>query len=146
MSLPIDLAVALMRKAANDLVAGDLVLASGRALDTVCFHAQQAVEKSLKAILTYHNVDYPRRHDLEELLHMVAQVAPRIEQVASKISPLTPYAVMARYATEFDPDLDVASQALQAAEDVFRFSLELLGLEDQVPPDWFLESDADSVP
>lgn len=35
---------------------------------TICFHAQQAVEKFLKAFLVYHNVDFPRTHDVDFLL------------------------------------------------------------------------------
>src|SRR5512133_1327245 len=35
---------------------------------TICFHAQQAVEKYLKAFLVYHNVDFPRTHDVDFLL------------------------------------------------------------------------------
>jgi hypothetical protein len=34
-----DHAQALLRKAINDLVAGGATLATGQALDTVCFHA-----------------------------------------------------------------------------------------------------------
>ena len=35
---------------------------------TICFHAQQAVEKYLKAFLVHHNIDFPRTHDLDFLL------------------------------------------------------------------------------
>ena len=35
---------------------------------TICFHAQQAVEKYLKAFLAYHNVDFPRTHDVDFLI------------------------------------------------------------------------------
>ena len=35
--------------------------------DGACFHAQQCAEKYLKALLTYHAIDFPRTHDLTEL-------------------------------------------------------------------------------
>ncbi len=35
---------------------------------SICFHAQQASEKFLKAFLAYHDVDFPRTHDLDFLL------------------------------------------------------------------------------
>jgi len=38
MKSPLDLARALLQKAANDLVAAQATLATGEALDTVCFH------------------------------------------------------------------------------------------------------------
>ncbi|HBE42284.1 MAG TPA: hypothetical protein DDW27_13955 [Bacteroidales bacterium] len=34
---------------------------------TICFHAQQAVEKFLKAFLVFHNIDFPKTHDLDYL-------------------------------------------------------------------------------
>jgi HEPN domain-containing protein len=36
--------------------------------EQVCFHAQQAVEKALKAVLLARQVDFPLTHDLEVLL------------------------------------------------------------------------------
>ena len=35
---------------------------------TICFHAQQAVEKYLKAFLIFHDVDFPRTHDVSALV------------------------------------------------------------------------------
>ena len=35
---------------------------------TICFHAQQATEKFLKVFLVYHNVDFPRTHDVDYLI------------------------------------------------------------------------------
>ncbi len=36
--------------------------------DTVCFHAQQAVEKYLKALLIWHGKAFPRTHDIRVIL------------------------------------------------------------------------------
>lgn len=36
--------------------------------EQICFHAQQAVEKSLKAVLLFRRIDFPFTHDLEELI------------------------------------------------------------------------------
>ena len=68
---PSDHARALLKKAANDLTAARATLSTGQALDTVCFHGQQCVEKSLKAVLALHEVVYPWRHDLGELLELI---------------------------------------------------------------------------
>ena len=64
MKTPRDHAAALMLKASHDLIAARAILAAGDAFDTACFHAQQAVEKGLKAVLALHEIEYPRRHDL----------------------------------------------------------------------------------
>ncbi len=78
MKSPRDHALALLKKAANDLVAARATLATGEALDTVSFHAQQAVEKSLKSILALWEVEYPWRHDLGELLELVKPLVPEV--------------------------------------------------------------------
>ena len=36
--------------------------------EQICFHAQQTVEKALKAVLLFYKIDFPFTHDLEELL------------------------------------------------------------------------------
>jgi HEPN domain-containing protein len=35
---------------------------------SICYHAQQAVEKFLKAYLVFQNIDFPKTHDLDFLL------------------------------------------------------------------------------
>mgnify|MGYP000307964815 CR=1 FL=1 len=40
----------------------------GNYTSTICFHAQQAVEKYLKAFLILHDIDFPRTHDVDYLL------------------------------------------------------------------------------
>ena len=37
----------------------------------IVFHAQQAIEKALKAVLVEHEVDFPRTHDLEQLVEVI---------------------------------------------------------------------------
>ena len=78
MKSPRDHALALLKKAANDLVDARATVTTGKALDTVCFHSQQAVEKSLKAVLALQDVEYPWRHDLGELLELVKPLAPEV--------------------------------------------------------------------
>jgi HEPN domain-containing protein len=57
------------------------------------FHAQQAVEKALKAWLTLVGVEYPRTHDLEELLELLEEHAEPILEAFY----LTDFAVQFRY-------------------------------------------------
>lgn len=93
MKAPSDHARALLKKAANDLIAAEAILDTELALDTVCFHAQQAVEKSLKAILAAHDVSYPWRHDLGELLSLVKPRAPEIAPLEDRILRMAPYPI-----------------------------------------------------
>jgi len=53
MSDPTDLARGWLRKADSDLATASHVVAGDGPYDTACYHAQQAMEKSLKALLAY---------------------------------------------------------------------------------------------
>ena len=41
--------------------------------DAVCFHTQQAAEKSMKAVLQEHGMSIPRIHSLADLLALIAK-------------------------------------------------------------------------
>ncbi|MCX7004787.1 MAG: HEPN domain-containing protein [bacterium] len=70
----------------------------------VGFHAQQAVEKALKAILSMHAIIYPKTHDLDELGAMVRQHVPTALTIVDEILALTEYAVQYRY--DFFPEVE----------------------------------------
>jgi HEPN domain-containing protein len=61
------------------------------------FHAQQAVEMALKAWLTLVGVEYPRTHDLEELLELLEEHAEPILEAFYDLVDLTDFAVQFRY-------------------------------------------------
>jgi HEPN domain-containing protein len=54
-------------KAENDITNATHTLKLGKdcPTDTVCFHAQQGVEKYLKALLVLERIDFPKTHDIE---------------------------------------------------------------------------------
>ena len=116
MKTPIDHAAGLMKKASNDLLAARAIFSTGAAMDMVCFHAQQAAEKSLKALLAVHDVEYAWRHDLGELMRQAASVWPEIAEYEPRLADLTPYAVSIRYDAEFEPSVLQAAEALETAE------------------------------
>ncbi len=61
------------------------------------FHAQQAAEKFLKAILVWHQIEFPKTHDVAELLDLVADVDASLAIALQNVITLNPYAVEARY-------------------------------------------------
>jgi HEPN domain-containing protein len=65
--------------------------------NAVCFHAQQCVEKYLKALLQESEIPFSRTHDLEALLELCLPVAPAVEQLRKELQWLTVFAVEARY-------------------------------------------------
>jgi HEPN domain-containing protein len=91
--------------------------------EQICFHAQQAVEKALKAVLIFHGVDFPLTHDLRELVETLVVAEGQLPAELSEADTLTPYAVETRYpgfwgdVTEVDVDeaLRVAAFAVDWA-------------------------------
>jgi HEPN domain-containing protein len=65
----------------------------------ISFHAQQAVEKFLKAFLVFHNIDFPKTHDLEFLL----LECQRIDSSGFDLDfgSLTDFGVSVRYPDDF---------------------------------------------
>ena len=86
----------------------DLALAQQRydpaiLLATVCFHIQQAVEKSIKAVLVQHGIAFPYTHDLARLITLVQGAGIAWPEELNAAAALTEYAVSNRY-----PGLDGA--------------------------------------
>jgi HEPN domain-containing protein len=64
--------------------------------DTICFHAQQCVEKYLKALLVSLFIPFPKTHDVSELLGLIpGDLRPELEVSVQK--RLTEYAIAPRY-------------------------------------------------
>ncbi len=61
------------------------------------FHAQQAVEKLLKAAIGAHEQKYKYTHDIAELLNDLYALKERLPFEASRIESLTGYAGIWRY-------------------------------------------------
>jgi HEPN domain-containing protein len=66
---------------------------------TICFHAQQAVEKYLKAFLVYHDIDFPRTHDVDYLILECQKIDKDIFNIDLK--SLSDFAVSLRYPDDF---------------------------------------------
>ena len=76
---------------------------------TICFHAQQAVEKFLKAFLVFHNIDFPKTHDLDYLLLECKKIDARNFDI--DLGSLTDFGVSIRYPDDFYlPDKDETAQ------------------------------------
>ncbi len=109
-----DLVRGWLRKAESDLIALDAAAEAG-ALDAASFHAQQAVEKSLKAYLISAQVEFPFTHNLSKLVELCATAHAGFASLLDVVEPLTPYAVQLRYDAEFWPDEPEVADAKAAA-------------------------------
>jgi HEPN domain-containing protein len=65
--------------------------------EDLCFQAQQAAEKSLKALLLHRGVRFPYVHDLAELIELLEQQGENTPSGIREVVRLTNYAVEARY-------------------------------------------------
>jgi HEPN domain-containing protein len=92
-------------KAELDYQAATQLLEAGdRLRQIVAFHCQQAVEKYLKAFLVRYQVEFPKIHNLRQLLDLVSKVAPEIARSLDHCVVLTPYGADIRYPGDI-PDL-----------------------------------------
>ena len=110
---------AWLRKADNDFKNIRASLASADpAWDTVCFHAQQAAEKCLKAFLVFSGALPPRTHDLGLLLRLAKDHDATLEALGPDCNSLTDYAIDTRYPDVAEPDKAAANASVTAAERV----------------------------
>jgi HEPN domain-containing protein len=63
----------------------------------VGFHAQQAVEKAMKAVMAAHGISFPKTHNLKELYDLLMENGHTLPLTIDQLNELTPYAVTSRY-------------------------------------------------
>ncbi|MCL5107599.1 MAG: HEPN domain-containing protein, partial [Chloroflexi bacterium] len=69
----------------SDLRAAQIDLAAAPPLvEDALFHCQQAVEKALKALLTFHGQPFRRTHSLEEIGEACLAVAPDLREIGGR--------------------------------------------------------------
>lgn len=96
--MPPDQPDVLLRKARQDeLVLERLLVDTEVDDDTLGFHAQQAIEKLLKAALAIRHVAFPRTHDLGTLIDLLAKAGIRLPEDLAGVDRLTPFGTTFRY-------------------------------------------------
>lgn len=81
----------------------------------IAFHCQQCVEKYLKALLTFYEIEFPKQHDLEQLLVLLLQKDHLLAPLRNKLKRLTPFAVTFRY-----PGEDITAEELKEAVSIMK--------------------------
>jgi HEPN domain-containing protein len=109
-------------KAEADLTSAAHLLTLGAKCptDAACFHAQQCVEKYLKALLVLRGIAFPKTHNVRLLMGLVpAALRPALD-VASQ-DRLTEYATVTRYPGDYEAiSLSEARRAVALARRVKR--------------------------
>lgn len=92
---------AWLAKAVRGLAAGSHGMnAAEPLLEDVAFHAQQAVEKTLKAFLTWHSQTFRKTHNPVELGIACERIDASLAELLREAGPLTEYAWQFRYPGE----------------------------------------------
>lgn len=114
-----------LTRAAEDLVAAQLLLSRPDLTNLVAFHAQQVVEKALKAVIEELNLGFVRTHSLTRLYELVRPHYPIVSDM-DMLDRLDAVYIEARYPGDMGllptgkPTPDEAASLLGFADDVFQ--------------------------
>ena len=96
----------------------------GVMLEDLCFNAQQAAEKALKAVCLFKELDFPKTHSLVRLMDILESRDVSIPEAVKSADILTQYSVQTRYpgpvetvsTEEYEEALVLASKVVFWAE------------------------------
>jgi len=109
-----------------DLAIARMPLPAESKYELLLFHAQQAVEKSIKAILVLNDIDFPPTHNIQRLVELLPGRLDQRDLLIAATS-LTEFAIIARYPGEMQPVTTVRFQRLlQIAEQVYEWAENIL--------------------
>ena len=115
-----------LRRADTDLRVAKKLL--GEEPWVITFHAQQAVEKYLKAFLVYKQMRFRKTHDILELLELCIEVDKEFEKLMKlHLEKFKEYATEFKYPAYYEPTEEEAREAIETAEKVREFVLKKLG-------------------
>jgi HEPN domain-containing protein len=72
-------------------------------LEDLCYQAQQAAEKSVKAVFLHRRLTFPYTHDLARLLTLLENSGHKVPKYVHRADRLTRFAVETRYPGLFGP-------------------------------------------
>jgi len=106
-----------LARAKGDLAIARAPLPEGAFYEDLCFHAQQAAEKALKAVYQHHGLVFRYTHDIEELVRGLQEKGLLIPPEVVDADALTSFAWEARYPGLNEPvTTEEYEEALRKAE------------------------------
>jgi HEPN domain-containing protein len=100
----------------------------GALYEDLCFEAQQAAEKAVKAVFVHRGTRFPYIHDLDELLKRLEQGGVKIPKYVREADELSPFAVLTRYPGLVRPvSKRQHRRAVRIAEAVLRWAERQIG-------------------
>lgn len=95
----VELATRWLLRARADLVAARTLEAGAVDAWIVGFHAQQAIEKAIKAALVFEQIEFPRTHDLERLAGLVPS-GWELDLPSDRLARISEFGAETRYPPE----------------------------------------------
>ena len=110
----------------QDLLAAKVLIKDKRLYDSVVFHCQQAMEKSLKGYLLYKARRLFDGHNVTWLCKQAAMLDEGFKQWISKSTSLNRYYIETRYPADIPVDIsyETAQEILEATEELIDYSCE----------------------
>jgi len=94
--------------------------------DSLCYHAQQAAEKAIKAVLIFYRKPFPKTHNIGHLLKLLKEKGIVVPKIVEKSQLLTEYAVDSCYPDDFFESEKVNKkeyeQAVKIADKVLKWA------------------------
>ena len=95
----------------------------GILLEDLCYQAQQAGEKALKALYLKRGAVFPFVHNLDQLLAGLEDLGLEIPEAIDQATILTRYAVETRYPGAYEPVIeDEYQEAIRFAETILSWA------------------------
>ncbi len=95
--------------------------------EDLCFHAQQAAEKAIKAVLVHHNLHFRFVHDINELLSVLQQAGIEVPPSFREAGTLNEYAVMTRYPGTYEMVSEIDyRKAIALAESILEWAVRVV--------------------
>ena len=92
-------------------------------LEDLCFQAQQAAGKAIKALLIKHEVEFPYVHDIAQLLALLERAGHDVPGFVRDAERLTQFAIFTRYPGMAPPiKLEEYRESAMIAERVVRWT------------------------
>jgi HEPN domain-containing protein len=90
--------------------------------EDLCFDAQQAAEKAIKALLVHRKIAFPKTHDIALLLTLASRAGIEVPEEMRQVDRLTRFAGAMRYASLAEGTTEEAyTRAVQLAEGAYRW-------------------------
>jgi HEPN domain-containing protein len=121
----------LLQKAAVDLRSATILYNdfqngnSALDIEVIMFHLQQAAEKCLKAVLSFHQINYQKVHDLEVLVNLITDNKIPLQINSTRLIDLSDFAVEGRYSVIHD-DLVDAEKYFEEINQLYQQAKELI--------------------